>query len=398
MRVLDPAPEAAVRFPFSLYIGIILIGANLRAPITSLGPILPDIRAALGLTGSAAGLLNAIPLLVFAILSLVAPWFGRTWGSARVLGAALLAIAAGGLLRSLPLNGAIWMGTLMLSAGIAFGNVLLPGLVKREFPKRAPELIGMYAAAMAATAGIASGLAVPISQLPGINWRWSIGIWALLSLFTLVVWIPQLSGNSERAVSMPTPTEPSRSVWKHAIGWQVSLFFAMHSLVFYSVIDWYTSYAASVGISSTRAGTYLLVFQVVAVASNLGSASLIKRAHNQVALGFTCGLLLLIGSAGLLLAPSMSLVWLISSGLGAGIAMVTSLSLFALRTRHHHQAAELSGMAQFVGYAGAALGPLLFGMVHDATGGWTSSLFMLIACSVLVIVFASLAGRRRHVE
>jgi CP family cyanate transporter-like MFS transporter len=398
MRVLHPAPEAAVRSSFSLYIGIILIGANLRAPITSLGPILPDIQAALGLSGSAAGVLNAIPLLVFALLSLAAPWFGRKFGGARVLGAALLAIAAGTGLRSMPLGGALWVGTLMLSAGIAFGNVLLPGLVKREFPQQAPALIGMYAAAMATVAGIASGLAVPIAQLPGLDWRWSIGIWSILAVVTLLAWIPQLSGEGQSTAPVAPLARPAVSVWRHAIGWHVALFFALHSFVFYAVIDWYSSYAASVGISASRAGTYLLVFQVVAVATNLGSATLIKRARDQVALGFTCGLLLVIGSAGLLVAPSWSLLWLISNGLGAGIAMVTSLSLFALRTQHHQQAAELSGMAQFVGYSGAALGPLLFGIVHDATGGWDAPLLMLTVCSALVIVFASLAGRRRQIE
>lgn len=398
MRVLHPAPEAAVPFSISLFIGIILIGANLRAPITSLGPILPDIQKALGLSGSAAGVLNSIPLLVFAILSLAAPWFGRKYGGARVLGASLLAIAAGTGLRSMPLDGALWIGTLMLSAGIAFGNVLLPGLVKREFPQQAPVLIGMYAAAMATIAGIASGLAVPVSRLSGLDWRWSVGIWAILALVTLIVWIPQLSSKTQRADPVATRVKPAVSVWRHPIGWHVSLFFSLHSFVFYSVIDWYSSYAASVGISASRAGAYLLVFQVVAVATNLGSASLIKRAHDQVALGFTCGLLLLIGSAGLLVAPSWSLLWLISNGLGAGIAMVTSLSLFALRTHHHQEAAELSGMAQFVGYSGAALGPLLFGIAHDATGGWVSPLLMLTGCSALVIVFASLAGRRRYIE
>lgn len=398
MRILHLPLKAAVRFPFSLYIGIIFIGANLRAPITSLGPVLPDIQTALGLSGSAAGLLNSIPLLVFAILSLVAPLLGGKYGSSRVLGAALLAIAGGTGLRSMPLDDAVWAGTLMLSAGIAFGNVLLPGLVKREFPHQAPMLIGMYAAAMATVAGIASGLAVPISGLSGLDWRWSIGIWGIFALVTLIVWIPQLCRKRQDTVPVATLVDPAVSVWRHAIGWQVSLFFALHSFVFYSVIDWYSSYAASVGISASRAGIYLLVFQVVAVATNLGSAAFIKRAHDQVALGFICGLLLFIGSAGLLVVPSWSLLWLIINGLGAGIAMVTSLSLFALRTHHHQQAAELSGMAQFVGYSGAALGPLLFGIAHDVTRSWAAPLLMLTACSALVIVFASLAGRRRHIE
>jgi CP family cyanate transporter-like MFS transporter len=135
----------------------------------------------------------------------------------------------------------------------------------------------------------------------------------------------------------------------------------------------------------------------VAVATNLGSASLIRRFRDQRLLGFGCGLCLLVGTVGLLVRPDLSLVWLVAAGLGAGIAMVTSLSLFALRTRDHHQAGALSGMAQFIGYAGAAVGPLLVGLLHDATHAWTASLSLLIFASALVIVFATLAGRDRTI-
>jgi CP family cyanate transporter-like MFS transporter len=375
-------------------IGIVLIGANLRAPVTSLGPVLIDIQRDLYMDGTAAGLLNAVPLLLFAVLSLVAPAAGRRRGLERVLGAALLAIAAGTLVRSLALPGAIWIGTVVLSSGIAMGNVLLPGLVKRDFPEKAGGLIGLYAAAMTGMAGIAAGVAVPIAGIAGSNWRWSLGIWALLALVTSLVWAPQWRAPQHR-LGVAAHAEGAVSPWRHPIGWQVSLFFAFHSMVFYSLVDWFASYAATQGIPVVKSGALLLVYQVVAVATNLGTAPLIRRSRDQVALGLACGLLLLLGTAGLLLAPGAALLWLILAGLGAGVAMVTSLSLFGLRTRDHSEAAALSGMAQFVGYAGAALGPLMFGALHDATGGWTASLLLLICASVLVLVFASLAGRAR---
>jgi CP family cyanate transporter-like MFS transporter len=398
MRPIQAASQQADRSRWSLYIGIILIGANLRAPITSLGPVLPDIQHALHLGGTGAGILNAIPLLIFAVLSLIAPAVGRRHGLERILGYSMLAILAGTILRSLPLQGAVWPGTLILSSGIAFGNVLLPGLVKREFPSGAAGVIGLYAAAMAAMAGLSAGLAVPIARFHDAGWRWSIGCWALLALAALAAWIPQTRRQAHQTTLAGNAPASGSSPWKHAIGWQVSLFFALHSFVFYAIVDWFASYAATAGISAGRAGVYLLVYQLVAVASNLGSASLIKRAADQVLLGFCCGLFLMIGSAGLLLAPAYSLLWLLFAGLGAGIAMVTSLSLFALRTRDHHQAAALSGMAQFVGYAGAAAGPLLVGVVHDFSGGWTWPLALILLCSALVAVFASLAGRRRVID
>jgi MFS transporter, CP family, cyanate transporter len=395
--MLSQSPQRErLRAPF-LAAGIILIGANLRSPVTSLGPVLPDIQAALGLNGAAAGLLNALPLLLFALLSLIAPAVGRWHGLERVLGGSIFAIAVGIAIRSLPLPGAIWMGTVLLSAGIAFGNVLLPGLIKRDFPKSAGGLIGLYAAAMATMAGIAAGVAVPIAHIGGANWRWSLGIWALPAIITLLVWMPQFRVPQHHPRPASRSDQTSASPWHHSVGWQVSLFFAFHSMVFYSLVDWFASYAAEHDISVAWAGVLLLLYQVVAVSTNLGSASLIRRFTNQVALGVACGLLLLAGTVGLLLAPNFALIWLSLAGLGAGIAMVTSLSLFGLRTRDHHSAMALSGMAQFVGYTGAAFGPFLFGVLRDATGGWTASLMLLVAASCLVIVFAGLAGRTQTI-
>lgn len=378
-----------------LTLGIVLIGANLRASIAGLGPILPDIQAGLHLGSGAAGLLNALPLLVFALLSLVAPVAGRRYGLERMLGYAVAAILVGTVVRSLPVFGAIWLGTVVLSVGIAFGNVLLPGLAKRDFPLDASWVIGLYAAAMAGSAGLAAGLAVPIARLPGSGWEWSLGVWAILALVTLLVWAPQMRGPQHHALEAPLSNERATSPWKHAVGWQVSLFFVLHSLVFYSIIDWFSTYAVSVGFPIATTGWYLLIYQLVAVATNLGCAPLIRRSRDQRLLGAVCGLLLLVGTCGLLLQPGLAILWLVSAGLGAGIAMVTSLSLFALRTRDHHQAAVLSGMAQFVGYAGAALGPLLTGLLHEWSRGWTLPLAFLAGASALVLVFATLAGRDR---
>ena len=381
----------------SLAAGIMLIGANLRAPVTSLGPVLPDIQSALGLDGTAAGLLNALPLLLFAVLSLIAPQLGRRYGLERVLGASIAAILVGTAFRSLWLPGGLWVGTVLLSAGIAFGNVLLPGLVRRDFPNNTAGMIGLYAAAMAGMAGVSAGLAVPIARLPFADWRWSLGAWAMLSFTTLLVWLPQMRAPQHHLSSAAAYDANIVSPWRHSVGWQVSLFFALHSLVFYSIVDWFASYVASAGVSAARAGAYLLVYQVVAVATNLGSASLIRSFRDQRLLGFVCGFALLVGTVGLLVRPDLSLIWLVAAGLGAGIAMVTSLSLFTLRTRDHHEAGALSGMAQFIGYTGAAVGPLLVGVLHDATGGWRAPLSLLIVASTLVIVFATLAGRDRTI-
>jgi len=385
------SPDKTHRIAFA---GILLIGANLRAPITSVGPVLPAIQRDLHLDGPEAGLLNALPLLVFALFALVAPTLGRHRPE-RTLGWGLFAILIGTVLRSLPIPGALWIGTGMLSAGIAFGNVLLPGLVKREFPARAASLIGVYASAMAVLAGVAAGLAIPIERISVLNWRWSIGVWAMLALIALIAWSPQLGQNRQHGTPAVAPVRHQRSPWGHAIGWQVSIFFATQSLVFYSIIDWFTSYAASHGISPAASGLYLLVYQMVAICTNLGTAPLIRRSASQITPGLMCGVLLVIGTSGLLGLPQLSWLWLVVAGLGAGMAMVLGLSLFTLRTTDHQQAAALSGMAQFIGYLGAASGPFLVGVLHDMTGSWTMPLRLLIAAGLCTAIFGVCAGRNQ---
>ncbi len=132
------------------------------------------------------------------------------------------------------------------------------------------------------------------------------------------------------------------------------------------------------------AGFDLLIYQVVAIATNLGCAPVIRRFRDQKILGGACGILLLTGKVGLYVGAQSPLPWLISAGLGAGIAMTISLSL--------------SGMAQFVGYTGAAAGAFLFGLLHDLTGRWGGPLLLLIVSSFLVLIFATLAGRNRYNE
>ncbi|MDR5838262.1 MFS transporter [Caballeronia sp. LZ034LL] len=383
------------RSAFLVPFGIVLIGANLRAPITSVGPVLADIQADLALSDSAAGLLNSLPLFVFALLSLVAPLIGRKLGAGRGLGAALAVILLGMCVRCVHGASGLWIGTLLLSSGIAVGNVLLPGLVKREYPQRAGSLIAIYAATMAAFAGIGAGLAAPVAHLPGADWRAALTLPAVLTVMALVVWLPAMRDQHPAAARQARPTAKTRSPWKQAIGWHVSAFFAFQSLVFYALVSWYATISVSRGQSASDAGFALLLYQVVAIATNLGAAPMIKRMKDQRALGVLCGALLLVGTTGMASSVGPATLWLTIAGLGAGFSMTTSLSLFALRAASHEQAGELSGMAQCVGYAGAAVGPALFGFIHQATDDWTFSLDLLVAASVAVMVFAFLAGRAR---
>lgn len=97
---------------------------------------------------------------------------------------------------------------------------------------------------------------------------------------------------------------------------------------------------------------------------------------------------------GLAFAPlAQRFVWATALGLSLGAAFALSLSFVVFRARSTAEAASLSAVTQGVGYAIAALGPLLMGLVHTATGSWVAPALGLVAASALAGVFGVRAGR-----
>jgi CP family cyanate transporter-like MFS transporter len=401
---LSPTPAAnkrsRLRHPLLLITGIMLVAANLRAALTSVGPLLEQIQQQLSLSATSAGLLNSLPLILFAVLSPVTPSLAKRMGIERTLGMALLLLIGGIVLRSLPQTSMLWLGTVLIGAAIAFANVVLPTLVKRDFPSRAAAMIAGYAAVMSLVAATASGLAVPLAALNNLGWRFSLLCWSLPALLALMVWLPQLRRPAASATADTSALQPapSRSPWGSALGWQVALFMGLQSITFYTIIGWFSAFAASHGTSPQQAGFELFIYQVVAIAANFVMVFILPRARDQRAIALCSSLLIFTGIAGLLLMPANSLVWLIFAGLGAGSSLVLALSFFGLRSSHHHQATQLSGMAQSVGYLLAALGPTLFGLLHDLTQGWRLPLAILLTLTLLQMLFGILAGRNRVIR
>ena len=391
----SPAKSSLVSVP--LLLGILLIAANLRAPITSLGPVLSWVQRDFALSPAASGLLNALPLLLFAAVSPFAPLLSRRLELERALFAALLAIGAGCVLRSTGVETGLWAGTVLIGAGIAVANVLMVPLIKRDFPQHATLCIGLYAATMALTAAVASGVALPLAGLTAHGWKLSLGLWFALALVSMVAWLPRVASSKGKAMSKDPIDKPRVRMWRSAVAWQVSMFMALQTLVFYTLIDWFPAIASDSGIDAAHAGTYLFAYQAVAVVANLIASAALKRLSDQRLLGFICSLATVIGVSGLLAAPAQALWWLLFAGAGAGMSMVTCLAFFGLRSRDHHEASALSGMAQCVGYGLGSAGPLLAGWLHDFSGGWHVPLAVLLIAALLQMVFAVIAGRTRYV-
>lgn len=371
-----------------LLLGLVLVAANMRASITVVGPLLSEITHTYGLSGAGAGVLTALPVLGFAAFSPYAPRLSRRVGMERALLVAMLVLIVGIVVRSLPWAPALFAGTVVLAAGIAVANVLLPAFVKQHFSSRQSTITGIYATTMGLVAAIASGVAVPLASVVPAGWRTALAVWAMLVVISVVVWLPRVRGAREARPVRDTAPAPLRS----QVAWLVTAFMGLQSFGFYVMIGWLPTFLRSHGVSARTAGLELFAYQVVSLVTSLGLPLVADRIRDHRALAGATAACCGIGYAGLLLAPGVSVVWVLVAGLGAGPALVLALSFMALRAGGPGQAAALSAMAQSGGYLLAAAGPFLFGALHAATGAWTASLLTLLASAAALFAAGLRAG------
>ncbi|NUS36945.1 MAG: MFS transporter [Pseudarthrobacter sp.] len=391
------APHPTARLGLA-FIGVLLIAVNLRVSFVSVGPVLVNISNDLGLSSAAAGFLTGLPLIAFAVFSPLAPGFASRLGLDRALWTSLLILAGGIVLRSLPVPGFIWTGTVLIGVAIAFLNVLVPSLVKRDFPLRVSQVTGSYTATQAAFAAVGAAVVVPVAQTSPAGWRLALGVWVGLALVAMAVLLPWLRRHRTSSGPSVTPGAAHRSPWGSALGWQVTAFMGLQSIAFYVLMAWLPTIEQSRGIPATTAGVHLSIFLLISVFASLGAGGVLHRGSDQRLVSFASGTLVFATFLGLALAPDLILLWVLLGALGCGSLIVIALSLFSLRTVNHPQAASLSGMAQSVGYGMAAVGPVAFGALHDATGDWSLPLLATAGAMAVLAVMGLLAGRDRVIR
>jgi CP family cyanate transporter-like MFS transporter len=373
---------------------LVLTGFNLRIAVASVPPLLDDIQRHLGMSAALAGLLTSLPVLCFGLGALVAAPLARRLGGETALLVALIPICAGTALRAGGSTGALFAGTVFAGAGVAVGNVLVPAVVKGRFPDRIGLLMGVYTAVLGVGAALAGGLAVPLAH--ALDWRGSLAVWTIPAVLAAVVMAVALV--RERSVAtVRGGVGDARALLRSPLAWQVTLFFGVQSAMFYSGLTWLPSILRDNGFDAGTAGALNSVLAFVGIPTSLIAPVLATRSRDQRALVVAFGALELLAVLGLLLAPGAAPLWVPLFGLGQGGCFALALTLMVLRAPDVRRSAELSGMAQAVGYSISALGPLLVGLLHDLEGGWTAPLLFLLALTVPLAATGLAAARDRLV-
>lgn len=392
-----PAPDHPGRARVVLLVvGIALAALNLRTAVTSVGPLLDEIRATLGMSGSVAGVLTTLPVLCFAAIGSTGPLLAHRFGERRVVAGALVFLAAGLVVRSLATN--VWLFLLFSAVALvggALGNVLIPAIIKRSFPHKVGVMTAVYTTAMAIGTTLAAGVAVPIADAAG-SWRVGLGLWFVLAVLALLPWLGLLRRDTPTAGTHATVT--MRNLVRSRLAWLMAAYFGSQSLQAYVAFGWIAQIFIDNGISRQEAGLMLAVLTALSIPISLVLPSVAARMRSQFPLVVTMVVCYVAGYVGMIVAPAGGAwIWAVLIGLGAG-AFPLALTMIALRSRHASTTAALSAFAQSLGYLIAGAGPLLFGVLHDLSGGWTVPYALVFAMLVVQLLTGWRVSRPRHIE
>jgi CP family cyanate transporter-like MFS transporter len=381
---------AAVLLP----VAIIAVALNQRPAVVAVAPVLGDLRAETGLSSALAGLLTTLPVLCFGAFAPVAPRLARRIGLETAVALSLLLLAAGIALRLLSPVALLFAGSILAGAAIAIANVLLPAYVKREF-RRPGAVMGIYSASLNVGAAVAAGATVPLAAALGVDWRTALGLWLILAVAALALWLPVAGTGRARRTREPMPGDQgSWSLLRQPLARQVTVFLGLQSVQFYSVSAWLPTLLADSGVPVAQGGLLLGLANVVGAVGALLAPAQAGRMRTQRPLILAVTLSYAVGLGGLLLSPADGTpIWVAAFGLAQGGGFALALTLIVLRSPTPLVAARLGGVAQCLGYLLAALGPLTLGVLHDATGGWTWPVALLLAVLVPMTWFGWGAAR-----
>jgi cyanate transporter len=365
-----------------LAVGIVLAGLNLRVAVANVPPILDEITDALSLSATAGGVLTAAPVVCFGVFAPAAPLLARRFGGEVVLVGALAVLAAGSLLRAGGDTLALYTGTVVAGAAVATGNVLVPAVIRTRFA-RIGALTGLYAASLGIGAAFAAGATVPVAEDRG--WQAALAVWAVPAFLAAAVLA--FGARRERV-----EVQPLRARLVHdRVAWLVTAYMGLQSLVFYAMFGWLPTILRDHGFGAREAGAMLALVALAGIPASLLAPVVATRMRDERVVATALPLLEAVAIVGLLVAPSAAYAWVVAFAVGQGGAFAVALTLIGMRASDTRPVAELSGMAQSIGYSIAALGPFALGALHDATGGWDVPLSALLAV-VAVLVFAGLTA------
>ncbi|MFC9996873.1 MFS transporter [Nocardia sp. NPDC127526] len=414
VSAVGEAPSALVRLAASVA-AVGLVALNLRPGITTVGPVLEKVTAYYGAGSAAAGVITAVPVVAFALISLATPLLLARISLRAGLYAALGLITVSLAARPWGDLAVFVIATFTSALGVGLLSVLIPALIRTTGSTR--TLVTTFTTALQAGAAIGFAAAVPLSQAVG-GWQLGLAAWALLApIGAVALWrsplakrVPSADASTPGAESTgPAASHDDRAGAARAVENPIAIlrrtgtvglavFFGLQAMLAFVVIGWLPSVLGDAGVGERAAGGVLGLLTCLAVPISLVVPPFVVRsAHPERWLaGFSaCSVL---GILGFLLAPSAApLVWSLILGVGLSVFSL-ALTVITVRAPTPEQAVGLSSAVQGVGYVIAALGPYGIGVVRQFDAGWGLPLGALLITAVVQTVVGYRVGAARTAD
>jgi CP family cyanate transporter-like MFS transporter len=365
-----------------LIVALFLIGVNLRPAISSVAPVLEAISKGI--------------VLCFGVFAPLAPRLVRWLSEDRAIMAGLVALAAGIGTRIFFGGVGMFAGTLVAGISIGVIMVLLPGIVKRDFPKHAGLMMGGYSMALNVGAALGAGITVPIQKLADGDWRIALLFWTVPVFAAAAIWWPLMRSRASRTAPVRVVV---RGILRSKLAWHITGYMGLQSALAYCVFGWLPTILIDRGMTPLTAGFMLSLSIMMQLVTGMTIPWLAGRARSQRPAIVAMMIMMIAGLLGCLYVPLDS-VWLpvVLLGLGQGGSFGIALTLIVLRAPDAQVGISLSGMVQGFGYLIAATGPLVVGILRDLTSGWNFVAAFFVAIGLATIYTGIGAGRNKYVE
>ncbi|KXH82078.1 MFS transporter [Sporosarcina sp. HYO08] len=346
------------------------------------------IQADFNFSYSTASLLITIPDFLMGILALTTPWLARRYGRNTVILFALLLLTFSTIARVFsPNTFSLLLTTVGVGAGIAIVGTLMGGFIKLKFPTKAALLMGIYTTALSLGTAVSAGTTGIIASNADSGWRLASGIWAVPGVLAIIAWIVViLQGRKDNSVSKETSTAGIKLPIRNRTAWMIALYFGCVNFLFYALISWTSLMYQELGKSVTVSGFILLTFTVVFMLANPIFGWLSKSLDRRGWLAAS-SVLAIVGLIAIAIGPNLApFIFISIFAFGLGGAFTLSMTLPLDNTNTVEESNDWNAFVLTVGYLIAATGPFLVGFMRDISGDFSSSIWLLVGVTILMLV------------
>lgn len=376
-------PESATARPYRLLIALFVVTLALRPQLVGIGPLLPRIQADLGVAHAVGGLLTAIPVLCMGLFAPLGPLVAARFGPRRALASCLVGIVGFGLLRTLvPGLPAVIGATIGLGLAMGTAGALMSIVVKERAPQLPALATGAYAAGIVAGSFVAAAIAVPLADALG-GWRAALAALAIGAIGSLIGWLLLLP--ADRRTSDTERVSATRLPWRSGLAWGLAAVFGLQSTLYYGAVAWLPDVYVEHGWTETSAGSLVAVLHLVGLVTGFVVPFLADRAGSRRTQMALFSVATLAGFVGISIAPDGAVLWAVALGVGLGAIFPLCLTL---PVDVAHRPAEVGAVAALMllgGYVISSLGPVVLGLIRDATGDFATSILLLVALAAILV-------------